>query len=162
MNLKRYEAAADTLSEAIKRAPESKQPALRDLRRQCLLAESGSPAVANTPAPATTTSQAEIVLWKSIENGANLADFHSHLDQYPQNTQTSTRRLRTTPPSIGSLHRLRRPTQCTPELDPQTSDDRIRRFGPARRGTRGGSGVVESSAPEVFAAPIGRRRPLGI
>jgi formylglycine-generating enzyme required for sulfatase activity len=84
MNLKRYEAAADTLTEAIKRAPESKQPALRDLRRQCLLAESGSLAVTNTVAPATTTSQAEIVLWKSIENSANLADFQSYLDQYPQ------------------------------------------------------------------------------
>jgi tetratricopeptide (TPR) repeat protein len=78
MNLKRYEEAADTLSEAIKRAPEAKQPALRDLRRQCLLAESGS------PVPATTTSQAEIVLWKSIENSPNLADFRSYLEQYPQ------------------------------------------------------------------------------
>jgi tol-pal system protein YbgF len=84
MNLKRYEAAADTLSEAIKRAPEAKQPALRDLRRQCLLAESGSPAVANTSSPASTTSQAEIVLWKSIENSANPADFRSYLDRYPQ------------------------------------------------------------------------------
>jgi tetratricopeptide (TPR) repeat protein len=84
MNLKRYEEAADTLSKAIDRVPESKQPALRDLRRQCLLAESGSPAVANTPAPATATSQAEIVLWKSIENSANLADFRSYLDQFPQ------------------------------------------------------------------------------
>jgi tol-pal system protein YbgF len=84
MNVKRYEAAADTLTEAIKRAPESKQPALRDLRRQCLLAESGSPAVTNTPAPVTATSQAEIVLWKSIENSANPADFQSYLDRYPQ------------------------------------------------------------------------------
>jgi tol-pal system protein YbgF len=84
MNLKRYEAATDTLSEAIKRAPESTQPALRDLRRQCLLAESGSAAVANTTAPATTTSQAEVVLWKSIENSANPADFRSYLDRYPQ------------------------------------------------------------------------------
>ena len=53
MNLKRYEDAADALSKAIDRAPESKQPALRDLRRQCLLAESGYPAAANTRAPAT-------------------------------------------------------------------------------------------------------------
>ena len=54
MNLKRYEDAADALSKAIDRAPEPKQPALRDLRRQCLLAESGYPAVANTSVPATT------------------------------------------------------------------------------------------------------------
>jgi len=84
MNLKRYEEAADTLSKAIERAPESKQPGLRELRRQCLLAESGSPTVPSTPAPATTTSQAEIVLWKSIESSTNAADFQSYLEQYPQ------------------------------------------------------------------------------
>jgi type II secretory pathway component HofQ len=88
MNLKRFEAAADTLTEAIKRAPEAIQPALRELRRQCLLAESGSAApagaAANTAAPATTTSQAEIVLWKSIENSRNPADFQTYLGQYPQ------------------------------------------------------------------------------
>jgi tetratricopeptide (TPR) repeat protein len=83
MNLKRYEEAADTLSEAIKRAPESKQPTLRDLRRQCLLADSGAPGVVNTPIAANTTSQAEIVLWKSIENSASPADFQSYLYQYP-------------------------------------------------------------------------------
>jgi cyclophilin family peptidyl-prolyl cis-trans isomerase len=84
MNLKRYEEAADSLSEAIKRAPEPKQPPLRDLRRQCLLAETGSPGVASMPPPATTTSQAEIVLWKSIENSTNSEDFSTYLAQYPQ------------------------------------------------------------------------------
>jgi tetratricopeptide (TPR) repeat protein len=54
MNLKRYEPAADALSKAIERAPESKQPALRDLRRQCLLAESGYPSVANSSGSAAT------------------------------------------------------------------------------------------------------------
>jgi hypothetical protein len=44
MNLKRYEEAVDALSKAITRAPEPKQAPLRDLRRQCLLAETGSPA----------------------------------------------------------------------------------------------------------------------
>jgi hypothetical protein len=82
MYLKRYEDAADALSKAIDRAPESKQPALRDLRRQCLLAESGYPAVANTSVPATT-SQSEIVLWKSIENSHNTTDFQNYLGQYP-------------------------------------------------------------------------------
>jgi type II secretory pathway component HofQ len=84
MNLERYEEAVDTLSKAIERAPESKQATLRELRRQCLLAESRSPAVASTPAPATTTSQAEIVLWKSIENSRNGADFQTYLEEYPQ------------------------------------------------------------------------------
>jgi tetratricopeptide (TPR) repeat protein len=54
MNLKRYEDAADALSKAIERAPDSKQPSLRDLRRRCLLAESGYPAVANSSASDST------------------------------------------------------------------------------------------------------------
>jgi hypothetical protein len=82
MNLKRYEDAADKFSEAIKRAPEAKQPALRDLRRQCLLAESGVSPAAKQSAPATTT-QAEIVLWKSIENSTNPDDFRAYLAKYP-------------------------------------------------------------------------------
>jgi Protein of unknown function (DUF1566) len=53
MNLKRYEDAADALSRAIDRAPESKQPALRDQRRQCLLAESGYPAITHSSVPAS-------------------------------------------------------------------------------------------------------------
>ncbi len=41
--LKRYEMAADALSRAIERAPAAEQPALRALRRDCLLAEAGAP-----------------------------------------------------------------------------------------------------------------------
>jgi hypothetical protein len=54
LHLKRYEDAADALSKAIDRAPESEQPPLRNLRRQCLLAESGYPAAANLGASDTT------------------------------------------------------------------------------------------------------------
>jgi tetratricopeptide (TPR) repeat protein len=55
MHLKRYEDAADALSKAIERAPESQQHALRDLRRQCLLAESGYPAVASPSLPSNSS-----------------------------------------------------------------------------------------------------------
>jgi tetratricopeptide (TPR) repeat protein len=82
MNLTRYEDAADALSKAIDRAPESKQPALRELRRECLLAESGYPAVPKASTPATT-GDAEIVFWKSIEGSHNAADFQNYLGQYP-------------------------------------------------------------------------------
>jgi tetratricopeptide (TPR) repeat protein len=56
LNLKRYEDAADALSKAIDRAPESKQPALRALRRECLLAESGYPSSTNTSLTAGTSA----------------------------------------------------------------------------------------------------------
>ena len=67
MNLKRYEPAADALSKAIERAPESKQPALRDLRRQCLLAESGYPSVANTSGPTAPAAGPEAQVQRENE-----------------------------------------------------------------------------------------------
>jgi tetratricopeptide (TPR) repeat protein len=88
MNLKRYEQAADKFSNAIEKAPEPKQAALRDLRRQCLVAESGAHAVSNQtsvaaqPQPSNAT-QAEIVLWKTIENSQKPGDFEVYLSQYP-------------------------------------------------------------------------------
>jgi tetratricopeptide (TPR) repeat protein len=88
MNLKRYEEGADRLSQAISRAPEAKQAALRDLRRQCLLAESGAPAVSSqsgsvVQSQTAHTTQSEIVLWKTIENSQNEIDFEMYLSQYP-------------------------------------------------------------------------------
>ena len=88
MYMKRYEDAADALSKAIDRAPASEQPTLRDRRRQCLLAESGYPAAADTsPSSNTsvraTTGEVEIVQWKSIENSHDAADFQKYLSRYP-------------------------------------------------------------------------------
>jgi uncharacterized protein len=88
MNLKKYEEAADQFGHAIDHAPEAKQAGLRELRRQCLLAETGaSPSTSSTPAiapaqPAATT-QAEIVLWKTIQDSKNVDDFQAYLQQYP-------------------------------------------------------------------------------
>lgn len=88
MNLKRYEDAADQFSYAIDRAPEKKQDQLRELRKKCVVAESGaSSAPISSPAsalsPSETTTQAEIVLWKTIENSTKSSDFHTYLAQYP-------------------------------------------------------------------------------
>lgn len=91
MNLKRYDEAISRLTDAMERAPQDKQAGLGELRKQCFTAESGapppgsSPAVpaVNNPAPEATTTQAEIVLWKSIENSTNPADFQTYLSQYP-------------------------------------------------------------------------------
>lgn len=92
MNLKRYEEAADSLSKAIDRAPSDKQAALRELRKQCALSEAGTgvsqtlPKVETPPKAATSATQAEIVLWKSIESSSNQTDFQEYLKQYPNGT----------------------------------------------------------------------------
>jgi len=79
MSLKRFEEAADNFSDAIKRAPEDKQTALRDLRHQSIESES----VTQQPGISAATTQPEIVLWKSVENSHDPSDFQSYLDQYP-------------------------------------------------------------------------------
>ncbi len=91
MNLKRYDEAITEFSDAIERATQDKQAGLSELRRQCFAAESGGPTPASTPTapttspttPEATTTQAEIVLWKSIENSTNPGDFQGYLSQYP-------------------------------------------------------------------------------
>ncbi len=89
MNLKHYEEAADRLSEAIDRAPVNKEEGLRGVRRQCFAAELGAFAPAGRASAAadstteSTTTQAEIVLWKSIEDSTNPDDFQVYLSQYP-------------------------------------------------------------------------------
>jgi hypothetical protein len=86
LNLKRYEEAADQFSHAIDRAPETKKAGLRDLRKQCLLAESGSSPNSPPASTAPPTTQAELVLWKTIEHSSNAADFQVYLQQYPNGT----------------------------------------------------------------------------
>jgi tetratricopeptide (TPR) repeat protein len=87
MNLKRYEEAADDFSLAIQHGPEAKQDGLRNLRRQCVLAETvTTPSLAQTAAPPpaqSTTTQAEVVLWESIKNSRQQSDFAAYLSQYP-------------------------------------------------------------------------------
>jgi tetratricopeptide (TPR) repeat protein len=86
MNLKRYDEAITKLSHAIERAPQDKQSGLQELRRQCFAAESraapASPTATNPGTTEATTTQAEIVLWKSIENSTNREDFQNYLSEY--------------------------------------------------------------------------------
>lgn len=59
LNLQQYEPAADALSKAIERAPDTQQARLRDLRRQCLVAESTalvSPLARPATAPAAPSA----------------------------------------------------------------------------------------------------------
>jgi len=124
MNLKRYEEAADDLSEAIKHAPEAKQDGLRALRKQCVLAETGAtpgpPQLATTapPQPAAST-QAEIVLWKTIELDSKPDDLQAYLKQYPNGAFASLAAAR-----LEKIEWAR--IQNT--FDPAQIDDFLRRF----------------------------------
>lgn len=60
LSLKRYEEAADQFSHAIDNAPEQKKAGLRDLRKQCLLAEPGSSTVQPSRIAAAQTTQATL------------------------------------------------------------------------------------------------------
>jgi hypothetical protein len=88
MGLKRYDEAIDDLSKAIDHAPTEKQAGLRELRKQCFQAESGVSAAPTATAPSATATQAEIVLWKTIESSGNTADFQSYLAAYPNGSFT--------------------------------------------------------------------------
>jgi tetratricopeptide (TPR) repeat protein len=72
LKMKRYEAAADALSKAIDRAPDSNQHALRETRRQCLLAESGYPAPAKSSDSSSSSSEAKTA--QIEEDPQHLAD----------------------------------------------------------------------------------------
>jgi hypothetical protein len=57
LGLRQYEPAADALSKAIERAPEAQQGKLRDMRRECLVAESASTAPSPADRPAAPGAQ---------------------------------------------------------------------------------------------------------
>jgi tetratricopeptide (TPR) repeat protein len=93
MDLKQSDEAADALTLAIGRAPEEKKAALRDLRRQALTG--AAPSAPSAPSvPEASVSQAEVVLWKSIENSENQKDFNAYLAQYPNGAFAALARTR--------------------------------------------------------------------
>jgi tetratricopeptide (TPR) repeat protein len=104
MNLKHYARAAASFSEAAKRAPQAKQAALLNLRRQALLDAAGvaspaPPAAAPpvAPAAAAPVTQAEIVFWESIKDSKNPADYQTYLARYPQGAFAGLARARLAP-----------------------------------------------------------------
>jgi hypothetical protein len=87
------------LQAALTRAPEDRKPSIRDALTETRRALAAAPppptaAAASPPPPTTATAtppataptQAEIVLWKSIENSTNAVDFYGYLDKYPNGT----------------------------------------------------------------------------
>ena len=90
---KLYDDAIGMLQTALIRAPEDKKPAIRDAIAECRkeLNPANVPSQASsvngeTPlssSPETAPTQAEIVLWKSIENSSQIDDFKAYLTQYP-------------------------------------------------------------------------------
>jgi hypothetical protein len=73
--------------------PFSAQQTLRELRRQCLVAEPGrassSGAESAPSSAASAPTQAEIVLWKTIEHSETPQDYEAYLKQYPNGAFTA-------------------------------------------------------------------------
>jgi hypothetical protein len=91
VEMKRYDEAVDKLSQAILLAPEAKQAGLRDLRRQCMLKQASAVPPTET---ATSASQAEIVLWKTVEESNDPAQLYTYLQQYPNGAFAPVARAR--------------------------------------------------------------------
>jgi tetratricopeptide (TPR) repeat protein len=93
-----YDDAIGMLQTALSRAPDDKKALIRDALAECRKqlnqgdrssSPGGSPASNTAPtmgSAASAPTQAEIVLWKSIENSNNPSDFQAYLNQYPQGT----------------------------------------------------------------------------
>jgi tetratricopeptide (TPR) repeat protein len=159
MNLKRYEDAADRFSKAIDLAPETKQSGLRELRKQCALAEAG---VAAPKSPATTpnepnqvpvsppATQAEVVLWKSIENGSNQSDFEGYLRQYPNGTFATLAQGRLD--QLQADEKRRQEQQAT-----QAAADQARQAAEAQRAYTAGVSYSDFGAPSshISVSPEG-------
>jgi tetratricopeptide (TPR) repeat protein len=90
---KLFDDAIGTLQMALVRAPDDKKPLVRDAIADCRKEQNqgstpsspGATSAANTfpTVAASAPTQAEIVLWKSIENSSLTDDFQAYLTQYP-------------------------------------------------------------------------------
>jgi hypothetical protein len=85
---KRYDESTDEFFKALDRAPESKKAGIRALLEKCMrekvtASAAGDQTAISAAKPEITVSQAEVVLWKSIENSANPDDLRAYLSRYP-------------------------------------------------------------------------------
>jgi hypothetical protein len=88
-----YDDAIGYLQMALPRAPEDKKDKIREAltESRAALARPASSASAAAPAvpsramssPQAVPSQAEVVLWKTIENSTRVSDYETYLDKYP-------------------------------------------------------------------------------
>jgi len=91
-----YDDAIGMLQMALVRAPNEKKPAIREAiteTRKLLSGQSPMAAAVPTPSgvsaappassPAAAPTQAEIILWKSIEKSKDTSDYRAYLDAYP-------------------------------------------------------------------------------
>jgi hypothetical protein len=92
-----FDDAIGMLQLALPRAPEDRKPLIRDAlaeTRRALLNPLPAAATASAPAGSPMPTQAEIVLWKSIENSTKATDFSGYLAAYPNGTFASVAKTR--------------------------------------------------------------------
>ncbi len=83
-----YDKAIDDFTKALEYAPEARKDAVRGLLEKCVKAQDAAQTTpaqtpAAQPASESTVTQAEVVLWKTIQNSTNPSDFQAYLRQYP-------------------------------------------------------------------------------
>ena len=76
---KRYKDAVPFLEKAIDKAPQDRKSALQQAIEEARTAARSDATPASVPAP----TQAEIVLWKTVENSVAASDFEVYLKKYP-------------------------------------------------------------------------------
>ena len=85
-----FDDAVGMLQSALTRAPEDRKPLIRDAlaeTRRALLSPLPQPAMPGSATPpAVVPTQAEIVLWKTIENTTKPEDLQGYLKAYPNGT----------------------------------------------------------------------------
>ncbi len=101
---KLYNDAIGMLQMALSRAPQERKQLVRDALQEVRMqtagalpaAPAGPPPVARPPSPppSPVPTQAEIVLWKSIENSKSVDDYQSYLNRYPEGTYASLAKTR--------------------------------------------------------------------
>lgn len=96
--------AIGMLQQSLVRAPQDRKPLIRDAiaeTRKAMAVAAAQPATGATPAAAApdagaSPTQAEIVLWKSIENSKTAADFSGFLSAYPDGIYAPVAKARLT------------------------------------------------------------------
>ncbi len=97
-----YDKAVDDFTQALKLAPAAKQAGIKNLLEKCIQAQTAAQAAPSSTAVSTqaaqpalegNVTQAEVVLWKTIQGSQDPTGFEAYLKQYPTGAYSTLARL---------------------------------------------------------------------